>query len=273
MTTVSAAGPRAGAVGPVALLLLAVLLRPAAGAVPLPQQEGQGGTSRGELLSASLRADVERRGAAAVRVSYRLRVPPEAGSVPVEAVNFLGAEIREVSVRVDGEPAAFRRRSSDPRLLRGAVYLPRPSSGEDTLQVELAYRVSSALRGGRESFDLVLPVALVEWQPSSAPPGMFSAAVSMPSDFTVTKVFPTVARDIEDDGGERRLRLSLQVAPSLVRVSGVVGEAAFLTRGRIVDLAVGGLLLGLLALGVYRWRRTAGDGDGAGRGRRAGERP
>lgn len=241
-------------------------------AVPLSPQDGDGvGMSdRGDPLSASLRADVGPKGAASVTLTYRLRIPSGVDTVPVQTVNFLGAEVEGLAARVEGEPATLRRRTTDPRLVRAVVDVPVPHEAGDTVRVELSYQVAKALRTDGENFDVVIPVVLVDWQPSSAPPDMFDASLLLPPEFSATKVFPTVPRETVDEGGARKLSLSLQVAPSMLRVGGVVGESVFLTRGRIVDLAVAALLAGLLALGVYRWRLTLEDdrdgAEAAGRG-------
>lgn len=219
-------------------------------------------------------------------VTYRLSLDRGTERIPLIGLHFLGARVEGLEASLDGERLELEGRErageipvitvrdlpgTDPpdggrdgprsvgtresALFAGDLRLPRAVEGTGEHELTLTYDVVDALRSRGNDFDLVVPVIIVDWPPTTAPPDMFRARIEMPSDFSVAAAFPTVDRVSEERDGTRLESFQLQVTPSVLRFRGSVGEAPLFTRGRLVDLGVGLFLLGLVAYGMVRWRR------------------
>lgn len=259
-----------------AVSLLVVVLGTA---VPAQAQEPPG-----EPLEVRFEADaVPATEPVRVTESYRLRLEAGVERIPLLGLHFLGARIEALEAELDGASLAFEtsavageqgastapgspgaqggssRRSP---LFLGDLRLPRPIASSGEHELTLRYEVRDALRRREAAFDLVVPVLVVDWPPTTAPPDMFGARLLMPADHHITSAFPTVDRATEVRDGARAESFRLQVTPSVIRYRGTVGEPPVLTRGRLVDLGVGLFLLGLLAWGMVRWRRSLAGADG-----------
>lgn len=249
----------------------------------------------GEPLAVVFEADVEPAdGTARVSLAYRLHVDAGVDRIPLLGLHFLGARIKSLEASMDGielDPESAREgpestgRVADPDLApaapivgdwvrsggaggndsplySGHLPLPEPVRSDGERELILTYEVAGALRADGDAFDLVVPVLIVDWRPTTAPPDMFRARVSLPEAFNIAAAFPTVRRTVEAGDGTRVESFRLQVTPSVVRFRGTVGDQSFLTLGLLVDLVVGLFLLGLVAYGTVRWRRSLDGVDG-----------
>lgn len=204
-------------------------------------------------------------GAVRATVTYRLHINAGAERVPLLGLHFLGARIEGLEASLDGRAldleAASDQADGSP-LFSGHLRLPEPVASAGERELILSYDIVDALRVDRGTFDLIVPVLIVDWPPTTAPPDMFGARLSLPEELSISAAFPTVPRSSEVRDGTRVESFGLQVTPSVVRLRGSVGDAPLLTLGRLVDLGVGLFLLGLVAYGTVRWRRSLGEDDG-----------
>lgn len=232
-------------------------------AVGLPARAQQ---PAGEPLGVDFEAEVQPAdGAARATVTYDLHLDAGAERIPLLGLHFLAARIEGLEASLDGtalDLEAPREQADGSPLFSGHLRLPEPVASAGERELILSYDVVDALRAEGGTFDLVVPVLIVDWPPTTAPPDMFSARLSLPEELSISAAFPTVPRSSEVRDGTRVESFRLQVTPSVVRFRGSVGEGPLLTLGRLVDLGVGLFLLGLVAYGTVRWRRSLGEDDG-----------
>lgn len=232
-------------------------------AVGLPARAQQ---PAGEPLAVAFEAEVgPADGTTRATVTYRLRLNAGAERIPLLGLHFLGARIEGLEASMDGTALgleAAREQVDGSPLFSGHLRLPEPVTSTGERELTLSYDVADALRSDGGAFDLVVPVVIVDWPPTTAPPDMFSARLSLPEELSISAAFPTVRRSSEVRDGTRVESFRLQVAPSVVRLRGSVGDAPLLTLGRLVDLTVGLFLLGLVAYGTVRWRQSLAEADG-----------
>ncbi|NIP57292.1 MAG: hypothetical protein GWM92_03890 [Gemmatimonadetes bacterium] len=202
---------------------------------------------------------------AAVEVLFRVRIPPGASRVPLEALRIGDGRIAGLRARVDGGPARLDWTDDGPGRSTGWIRIPQGGAGSGPLEVRLDYRVT----GSRETEGPIrIPVVRVPWPPRAARPGTFTARALLPDTLRVAETFPTVLGSVTSREGGRAYALDLHVVPSVVslRVHGASSPALSFTH--MVDAGVGVLLAILGLLGWRALRRHAGGG-----GRKAEEGP
>lgn len=249
---------RADAATTGALLLAAALATPA-GSLRAQEPPAEGP----RVLGARLEATIPEApgggdgpaGATRIEIAYRVASDTPVAEIPLRSIQFFGTRLHGVEAATEGRGARLEMDTGQGTVVTGRLRLDRPLAAGDTLTVGLAYRLDRAIPGRSRSFDLVLPLLMVDWPPAGAPDDMLEAAVSIPASYSVLESFPTVPKEMSTSGERRRYDFRLQVIPSMVRFRGQVGEPPVLTFSRLVDLGVFALLLAAAAIGYWGLRR------------------
>jgi len=238
--------PRAAGVG--ASLGTAALLGVAAlpGAV-LPA----GLTAQGELTVARARIDATREAAVRVELDYTFRVD-SAGAIPFEGLAFRPTELRNVEVRGEGRSGAYDAadfgwgQRANGRLTGS---LPLGVGGAGSVRVRLSYDVAHA-REGEDPVRVRIPILAPVWSAPEATPGVFAAAVLVPSGWTVFETFPSGLERGGDTGTLARYTLDLPAVPALLSLRATAGTPPL---GGIVQFLDGLMVAVLGALALAAW--------------------
>ncbi|HEX7051817.1 MAG TPA: hypothetical protein VF188_16545 [Longimicrobiales bacterium] len=209
------------------------------------------------LLGAAMSAEIAPRArTAVVTVRYRLVADGEAAEIRLRGLEFFGTELDDISASVHGNRAPFRFERKAAPAVAGTISIPPGCRGEDELEITLRYTVRQAIGLEGRRFDAVLPLLVPEAEPPAAREGFFTSETRMPAEYTVTESFPTVPRTTAVEGETKRVSLTLQVMPAMVRWRGTSGPPPLLTFGRSLSLGVAGVILILVLMGYGRLRRA-----------------
>lgn len=213
------------------------------------------GAADGRLLRARMEVDVPGNGSnAQVTLRYTISID-SAVRIPLRGVRFFGAELLGVSAWVAGRRLPVELDRSRPSLISGAVQIPRQLARDRPLMLTLRYTLDRSIEDGRARFDIAVPLLLVDLAPTDAPQDMFAATIRLPSEFVIVESFPTVPKQVFDEGEMTRYVLALPVIPSMVRWRGTAGRAPRFGFARMVDLFTIGIIGLLAALGYRQVKR------------------
>jgi len=226
-------------------LAMAVLF---VGASTIVGQEVPAGT----LTHATMEVDLSRPGATAhVRIDYRLEVPAGVAQIPITALVAVPTDVSQVQAHTPTRtlPVALPRSNTAQRV--GVVRLPgdRPAG---PLSLTIEYEVSRAITFDGTGVLYQVPLVVVDWPPSDARPGTFTARATVQPSTWVHESFPTTLAGPVGPPGTSVWEVELSVLPVYLKFRGRTAfEAPLLTLPRVVDTSVLALLL---LLGFIGWQ-------------------
>jgi len=178
------------------------------------QEAGAAGTG-GQVIRVEVSADARETGAALVSMNYRLELDPETSAVPFTLLLFAPAHVGEISAQVEGDVLPVRLAGTGAPRLEGEIELPAGVTSTGEVSLDVAYRVTDAVRGDGAGVRVGLPMLAVDWAPAEARPGMFQAEVTLPEGMVAREIFP-----VTPSGGTTPgvAHASLQVLPAVVQV-------------------------------------------------------
>ncbi|MDE0073362.1 MAG: hypothetical protein OXU32_05185 [Gammaproteobacteria bacterium] len=187
----------------------ALLVAGAVSAGPAAGQEG------GQVIRVAVSADARETGAALVSMNYRLELDPGTSALPFTLLLFAPAHVEEISAQVEGEVVPVRLTGTGAPRLEGEIELPNALASAGQVSLDVAYRVTDAVREDGAGVRVALPMLAVDWAPAEARPGMFQAEVTLPEGMVAREIFP-----VTPGGGTAPgvARASLQVLPAVVQV-------------------------------------------------------
>ncbi|MFC1660444.1 hypothetical protein ACFL3S_03110 [Gemmatimonadota bacterium] len=206
------------------------------------------------VVGADMTARVEADGSpSSVSLRYRVRLGSTTDSIPLLWIGYRGTSVENVSAETGQPPVELELElAQGPSGRRsGILRLPRSGAAGPVFTFDLNYQVVQDRDGPDGSFDLILPVLMVDWTPEDSREELFTAELALPPSYAIVEMFPTVPRELRAEEGLHWHALSLPVVPSFFRLRGREGPRHFLTFGRMVDLSV---VLFILALAVFGWR-------------------
>ena len=207
-------------------------------------QEAGEDAEGGRVIGMAVSADAREAGAAFVSMSYRLEVGPDTRAVPFTLLLFAPAHVEEISAEVDGEILPLRMTGSGAPRLEGEIGLPAALASSGQVSLDVAYRVTDAVREEGAGVRVGLPMLAVDWAPAEARPGVFQAEVTLPEGMVAREIFP-----VTPSGGTTPgvARASLQVLPAVVQVRARPEGSLGLSLPGILELLV---LITVIACGM-----------------------
>ena len=207
-------------------------------------QEAGEDAEGGRVIRVAVSAEAREAGAAFVSMSYRLEVGPETRAVPFTLLLFAPANVEEISAQVDGESLPVRLTGARAPRLEGEIELPSALASSGQVSLDVAYRVTDAVREEGAGVRVGLPMLAVDWAPAEARPGVFQAEVTLPEGMVAREIFP-----VTPSGGTTPgvARASLQVLPAVVQVRARPEGSLGLSLPGILELLV---LITVIACGM-----------------------
>lgn len=207
------------------------------------QESGEAGAG-GQVIRVEVSADARETGAASVSMNYRLELDPGTDAVPFTLLLFAPANVDEISAQIDGEDLPVRMADVATPRLEGEIELPAALASSGLMSLDVAYRVTDAVREDGAGVRVGLPMLAVDWAPAEARPGMFQADVVLPEGMVAREVFP-----VTPSGGRTPgvARASLQVVPAVVQVRARPEGSLGLSLPGVLELLV---LIVVIACGM-----------------------
>ncbi len=178
------------------------------------QEAGAAGAG-GQVIRVAVSADARETGAALVSMNYRLELARETSAVPFTLLLFAPANVEEIWAQVEGEVLPVRLTGTGAPRLVGEIALPAALASSGQVSLDVAYRVTDAVREDGAGVRVGLPMLAVDWAPAEATPGMFQADVTLPEGMVAREIFPVTPTGGTTPGVARA---SLQVLPAVVQV-------------------------------------------------------
>ncbi len=185
-----------------------------------------------------------------VELNYNLKMEADTEAIPLTGLAFADTRIKDMKASIAGLDLPVKLDQSNPPGFSGSITLPADEVFSDEVNLILTYQVENSLTSENNSFVMEAPLLVVKWKPNRSAPGVFTAYIDVPGEVAVEELFPSTTRTVEVKNNVTSISMGLQTVPSLVRLSGRVGESVFLTYGRKVDLIV---ILILLISGYLGW--------------------
>ncbi len=169
-------------------------------------------TGQETLRSAVVRADLTAAGGGArVRVEYVVDGVEPGGTVSATILTFASSRPADLSVGAAGEAADFEPGPGRAQVVELPVELG--PSGDAWVVAE--YTIPSPVAMDGQALRSHVPVLSLDIAPAEARPGLFSAEVIVPADWTVSEVFPTGMRETSPSAeGGRTWSVELPVVPA-----------------------------------------------------------
>ncbi len=207
-------------------------------------QEAGEARAGGQVIRVAVSADARETGAALVSMNYRLEPDPETSAVPFTLLLFAPANVEEISAQVDGASLPVRLTGAGAPRLEGEIELPAALASSGQMSLEVAYRVTDAVREEGAGVRVGLPMLAVDWAPAEARPGVFQAEVTLPEGMVAREIFP-----VTPSGGTTPgvARASLQVLPAVVQVRARPEGSLGLSLPGVLELLV---LVTVIACGM-----------------------
>ena len=198
----------------------------------------------GQVIGVAVSAEARETGAALVSMNYRLEPDPGTSAVPFTLLLFAPANVEEISAQVDGEVLPVRLTGARAPRLEGEIELPAALASSGQVSLDVAYRVTDAVREEGAGVRVGLPMLAVDWAPAEARPGVFQAEVTLPEGMVAREIFP-----VTPSGGTTPgvARASLQVLPAVVQVRARPEGSLGLSLPGILELLV---LITVIACGM-----------------------
>lgn len=216
------------------------------------QEAGAAGAG-GQVIRVEVSADARETGAALVSMNYRLELDPGTSAVPFTLLLFAPAHVEEISAQVEGDVLPVRLTGAGAPRLEGEIELPAALASSGQVSLDVAYRVTDAVREEGAGVRVGLPVVAVDWAPAEATPGMFHAEVTLPEGMVAREIFP-----VTPSGGTTPgvARASLQVVPAVVQVRARPEGSLGLSLPGVLELLVLIVVIACGMAGLRFVRRT-----------------
>lgn len=193
--------------------------------------------------------------AADVTISYSVFPPEEGKEMPIEVLQVEGISIEEVrAYDATGQDLPVKLEDTGMGKLAGTVELDAGRGQGETIEVNVSYRVTSALKTDNSGADVNIPLVTASWPPVNAVPGVFISNLRIPTGYNYVDGFPAGPKLTEDQSGTV-IRHDLQVLPAFIRVRLTSGKVPFITFPWKMVLGTAVVIAAAVIMGFTRYKK------------------